>query len=88
MKRAFEALTIFILLTIVGCSHSVYEGGPEEPTEVEITRFYFTLIIKETYDGGTTLVDGARGKVLVTLSVNDDETFHEDDKEKSEIMAL
>jgi len=69
MHRTLKALAIIVLLTIAGCSND------EVPTEIETASFYFTGTIKEIYDGKA-LVDGSRGKVLVTLSVNNDETFH------------
>ncbi|HEX6594163.1 MAG TPA: DUF3221 domain-containing protein [Bacillota bacterium] len=78
MQRTFKALAIIVLLTISGCSNSI-NGNDEKPTEIETASFYFTGTIKEIYDG-TALVDGTRGKVLVTLSVNNDEIFHVGDK--------
>jgi len=73
MLRTLKALAIIVLLTIAGCLND------EVPTEIETASFYFTGTIKEIYDG-TALVDGSRGKVLVTLSVNNNETFHVGDK--------
>lgn len=80
VKRTFKAFAIIVLLIISGCSNSVNEND-EEPTEIETVSSYFTGTIKEIYDG-TALVDGTRGKVLVTLSVNNDETFQVGDKVK------
>jgi len=78
MLRTFKALAIIVLIIIAGCSNS-NNGDDEEPTEIETGSFYFTGKIKEIYDG-TALVDGTRGKVLVALSVNDDQTFQVGDK--------
>jgi hypothetical protein len=74
------ALAIIVLLIISGCSDTM-NGNDEEPAEIEMGSFYFTGTIKEKYDG-TALVDGTRGKVLVNLSVNNDEIFLVGDKVK------
>src|SRR5699024_2553737 len=78
MQRTIKALAIIVLLTIAGCSNSI-NGNDEETTATKTASFYFTGTIKEIYED-TALVDGTRGKVLVALSVNNDETFHVGDK--------
>ncbi len=80
MKRTYKAVAIIVLLTISGCSNSI-NGNDEEPTDIETASFYFTGTIKDIY-GDTALVDGTRGKILVSLSVNNDEIFHIGDKVK------
>src|SRR5690625_3540261 len=77
LQWKLKALFIIVLLT-ASCSNSI-NGHEEEYTEIETASFFFTGTIKEIYDG-TALVDGTRGKVLVTLSVNNDETFDVGDK--------
>jgi hypothetical protein len=78
MHRTWKAFAIIALFTIAACSNSMNEND-EELTEMETASFYFTGTIKEMYED-TALVDGTRGKVLVTLSVNNEETFHVGDK--------
>lgn len=78
MQWTCKALAIIVLLTIAGCSNSM-NGNDGEPIESEGAGFYFTGTIKEIYNGSA-LVDGTRGKVLVSLSVNNEETFHVGDK--------
>lgn len=77
-KILLKAVAIIALLTIVGCSNSINEND-ENTTDSETPSFYFTGTIKEIYDG-TALVDGTRGKVFVTLTVNNNEVFHVGDK--------
>lgn len=79
MQWRLKVLTIIVLLTIAGCGSNSINGNDEEPTEMETASFFFTGTIKEIYDD-TALVDGTRGEVLVTLSVNNDETFDVGDK--------
>src|SRR5699024_4297118 len=80
MQRTFKALAIIVLLSMVGCSNTINKNA-EDPTENETASFYFTGTIKEIY-ASTALIDGTMGEVLVSLSVNNDETFHVGNKVK------
>lgn len=81
MRWTFKVIAIIVLLTIVGCSNSI-NGNDEEPTEIETASIHFIGTIIEIYDNNLGLVDGTNGKILVNLSINNDEKFHVGDKVK------
>ena len=85
MQRMFKALTIIVILTLVGCSQSPVEGNDQEPIDIDEVKSYFTGTIKDI-NGNQAIVyaklGGGKGDVVVNLSVNNDETFQINDKVK------
>jgi len=85
MQRMFKALTIIVILTLTGCSQSSMDGNDQEPSDIDVVKFYFTGTIKDI-NGNQAIVyaklGGGKGDVVVNLSVNNDETFQVNDKVK------